>query len=81
MTTVGDAGRQAVQPSWTPDGSGIIFVEQDRPIEDARMSLVLPDGTGLTAPPTSGDLFGTHPRLQLTADIGNILVGGHGAPR
>jgi Tol biopolymer transport system component len=64
VTTVGDGGRQALQPTWTPDGSRIIFVEQDGPFQNVRMATILPDGTGLTSATAPTEMFGTHPRLQ-----------------
>ena len=64
VTTVGDDGRQALQPTWAPHGSRIIFVEQDGPFANVRMSTILPDGTDLSSATAPVDLFGTHPRLQ-----------------
>ena len=64
VTVVGDAGRQALQPTWTPDGGRIIFVEQDGPFQDLRMSTIHPDGTGLASATSPVDMPGTHPRLR-----------------
>jgi Tol biopolymer transport system component len=63
-TVVGGSGRQALQPTWTPDGDRIIFVEQDGPFENLRMSTILPDGTELTSATYPVDMSGTHPRLR-----------------
>jgi Tol biopolymer transport system component len=64
VTMVGDDGRQALQPTWAPDGSRIIFVEQDGPFANVRMSTINPDGTDLGSATAPVDIFGTHPRLQ-----------------
>jgi len=65
VTTVGDGGRQALQPTWAPDGSRLIFVEQVSPfLPKFRMSTIHPDGTDLSSATAPVDLFGTHPRLQ-----------------
>ncbi len=69
-TTLGEDGRQALQPTWTPDGSRLIFVEQDAPFENVRMSTIFPDGTGLTSATSPADMFGTHPRLQPGSSTG-----------
>ena len=63
LTTTGAHGRQALQPSWTPDGR-IIFVEQDAMYENARMATINADGTGLASATGALDHFGTHPRLR-----------------
>ena len=64
VTSTGADGRQALQASWTPEWSRIIFVEQDGMNENVRMSTILPDGSGLTSATGAIDLSGTHPRLR-----------------
>jgi Tol biopolymer transport system component len=64
VTVIGDAGRQALQPTWTPGGDRIVFVEQDGPFEGLRMSSIGPDGTGLASATSPADMAGTHPRLR-----------------
>jgi Tol biopolymer transport system component len=63
LTSIGADGRQALQPSWTPDGK-VIFVEQDGMFENVRMAVVGADGSGLGSATGDIDLFGTHPRLR-----------------
>jgi Tol biopolymer transport system component len=66
LTATGAAGRQALQPSWTPDGR-IIFVEQDAMFENVRMAVIDADGQNLASATGELDLFGTHPRLRAVA--------------
>jgi Tol biopolymer transport system component len=63
LTSIGAEGRQALQPSWTPDGR-VTFVEQDAMFENVRMAVVEADGSGLASATGEVDLFGTHPRLR-----------------
>lgn len=64
LTEVGTAGRQAIHPGWLPDGSGVLFVEQDGDYRNVRMAVV-PAGGGASSSATGAvDRFGTHPRLQ-----------------
>jgi hypothetical protein len=61
MTSVAADGKQAVMPTWLPDGSGIIFADWG-----GAMSTILADGTGL-APAIGGDpVTGFHPRVRPT---------------
>ena len=56
---------RATQPTWLPDGSGIIFtaVEGDG-FGNPTMATILPDGTGLTSATSNEPMLGTHPRLR-----------------
>jgi Tol biopolymer transport system component len=56
---------RATQPTFTPDGSRIIFtaVEGDD-FGNPTMAEIALDGSGLTSATSSGPLFGTHPRLR-----------------
>lgn len=62
LTTFGDGGGWAIQPSWTPDGSRIVFVAEDVVRTHPNVATIAADGTGLKrlhdAP------FRTHPRLR-----------------
>lgn len=61
------SGALSTQPTWTPDGSGIVFVQVDGPSWPGwGMALIAPDGTGLTPAAGSMYLLGTHPRLRPT---------------
>jgi Tol biopolymer transport system component len=53
-----------VQPTWTPDGTRIIFTKVvGTGFGNPTMMTILPDATGL-ASARSGELFGTQPRLR-----------------
>ena len=55
------AGTRATQPSWTPDGTSVVFTKVDGGADELRhVAFVRPDGSGLKELP----LEGTHPRLQ-----------------
>jgi Tol biopolymer transport system component len=56
---------RATQPTFTPDGSHIIFtaVEGDG-FGNPTMEEIALDGSGLASAPSSGRMFGTHPRLR-----------------
>jgi len=57
-------GTRAIQPTFTPDGTHIIFTTTEGDaISTATMDEVALDGSGLTSA-TSSLLFGTHPRLR-----------------
>ena len=68
VTHFGDLGHadpRAVQPTWTPDGTRIIFTKVvGTGFGNPTMMTILPDGTGLASATTSGEMFGTHPRLR-----------------
>jgi Tol biopolymer transport system component len=64
ITTLGDAGRQAIQPTWVPGGDRVIFVEQDAAWLNVRMSTIDGDGGDPRSATGEIDMFGTHPRLQ-----------------
>ncbi|WEO78707.1 DPP IV N-terminal domain-containing protein [Cryobacterium sp. SO2] len=57
----GAATQRSVQPSWTPDGQQIIFVEW----ENRATSLINPDGTSLQ---TLTTFRASHPRLRPLTD-------------
>jgi Tol biopolymer transport system component len=58
---------RATQPTFTPDGSHIMFtaVEGDD-FGNPTMAVIALDGSGLTSATASGQMFGTHPRLRPT---------------
>ena len=65
VTQLGENQDQAVQPTWTPDGSRIIFAYFRRnPSDpyDRGLAFIDPDGSNLTFL----DRAGTHPRLRPT---------------
>ncbi len=68
LTDFGPGETRAVQPTWLPDGSGVIFtaVEPFGAADSTMMAVIDADGTGFG--PATGDagLFGTHPRLRPT---------------
>jgi hypothetical protein len=66
LTSARETAR-AVQPSWTPDGTSVVFTRVfGTGFGDPAMATILADGTGLD-PATGGHwLFGTHPRLRPT---------------
>jgi Tol biopolymer transport system component len=66
LTPAGETAR-AVQPSWTPDGTAVLFTRvMGTGFGDPAMATILADGTGL-GPATGGAWqFGTHPRLRPT---------------
>ncbi len=68
LTTFGRDETRAVQPTWLPDGSGIIFtaVTPYGAADPTTMAVIDADGSGLRSATTSGPLFGTHPRLRPT---------------
>ena len=63
-----DRGLGHPQPTWTPDGSTIIFVAEDVVRSHPNAALEKRDGTGLTR--LSDEYFRTHPRLRADALIG-----------
>lgn len=56
LSYTGSTAEESKQPSWTPDGQHVIFVQW----QSRNVTTVNPDGSGLT---TLGDL-GTHPRFR-----------------
>jgi Tol biopolymer transport system component len=64
LTTFGKAEQRATQPTWTPDGSGIIFtlVGQQAGMDNPRQAAFLQD-TGGGQIDNSG-VVATHPRLR-----------------
>lgn len=62
------SGPVSAQPTWSPDGRSIYFVQIDTPAPPYfAMATIRPDGTGLNPATSTGFLFvGTHPRLQPT---------------
>jgi Tol biopolymer transport system component len=56
---------RATQPTFTPDGSHIIFTAvEGTGFGGPTMAEVALDGSGLTSATSSGPIFGTHPRLR-----------------
>jgi Tol biopolymer transport system component len=65
FTDNGLADPRAVQPTWTPDGTRIIFTKVvGTGFGNPTMMTILPDGTGMVSATASGEIFGTHPRLR-----------------
>ena len=66
VTHFGENDTRAIEPTWTPDGTQIIFVHITRnpndPWGDRRIAFVDVDGSNLTVL----EWFGTHPRLRPT---------------
>jgi Tol biopolymer transport system component len=61
--TVGQS--RAVQPSWTPDGKGIMFTKVDgEGFGSPTMAVIDADGTGPRSATGAVWLVGTHPRLR-----------------
>jgi len=65
ITHFTNGSTRATQPTFTPDGSHIIFtaVEGDG-FGNPTMAEIALDGSGLTSATSSGPMFGTHPRLR-----------------
>ena len=51
VTFLGQEGGRAIQPSWSPDGSLIVFVPETIPGKDPAIGTISPDGTGLKLQP------------------------------
>ncbi|MEP6638752.1 MAG: hypothetical protein ABJC39_05320 [Chloroflexota bacterium] len=65
VTHFGENNDRATEPTWTPDGSRIIFADFVRnPSDpfDRHVAFIDPDGSNLTVL----DRYGTHPRLRPT---------------
>ncbi len=62
LTDFGPGETRAVQPTWLPDGSGVIFtaVEPFGAADPTMMAVIDADGSGLRPATASGRLFGTH---------------------
>jgi Tol biopolymer transport system component len=64
VTHFGENDARAIEPTWTPDGTQIIFVHVTRnpsdPWGDRRIAFVDADGSNLSVL----EVFGTHPRLR-----------------
>jgi Tol biopolymer transport system component len=59
------SGPLSTQPSWTPDGRSIAFVQVDGLTWPGwQMATIAPDGTGMAPAAGSEFLLGTHPRLR-----------------
>ncbi len=68
LTDFGPGETRAVQPTWLPDGSGVIFtaVEPFGSADPTMMAVIDADGSGLRPATALAGLFGTHPRLRPT---------------
>lgn len=66
LTQLVAAGGSATEPSFSPNGTEIVFVAQLEPGGDSVMARVSPDGQDLG--PATGDSYrvGSHPRLRPT---------------
>jgi len=65
VTHFGPDGPRAVEPTWTPDGTGIIFTSvEGTGYGNPTMATIAADGSGLTSATRSGPMFGIHPRLR-----------------
>ena len=61
------SGPLSTQPTWTPDGSAIIFVQVDGEVWPGwTMATIRPDGSGAASATGTEALLGTHPRLRPT---------------
>ena len=66
VTSPSATGSFALQPTWTPDGSRIIFTYgPDGDVGAPEAAFVKPDGSGLDRVPADG-FVRTHPRLRPT---------------
>lgn len=61
LTRMADAGGRALQPTWSPDGTQLIFVAE-KAIGTPVAGISASDGTGLELVP--GAQYRTHPRLR-----------------
>ena len=70
LTTLTDFSKgqsRAVQPTWTSDGTGIIFTKvEGTGFGDPTMASIDADGSNLRSATGGAGLFGTHPRLRPT---------------
>ena len=65
VTHFGADGPRAVEPTWTPDGTGIIFTSvEGAGYGNPTMATIAADGGGLTSATASGPMFGIHSRLR-----------------
>jgi Tol biopolymer transport system component len=65
LTQFGAGETRAVQPTWTPDGTRIIFTAVEGiGFGDPTMAIIQRDGSGIQSATSSGPMFGTHPRLR-----------------
>jgi Tol biopolymer transport system component len=57
--------RRLAEPSWLPDGSGLIYVGVTGPgFDDPRMYTVAADGTGASSATADDPQHGSHPRMR-----------------
>lgn len=65
LTKFGVGETRAVQPTWTPEGDGIIFTAVEGTGDGhPTMAIIQRDGSGLQSATSSGPMFGSHPRLR-----------------
>jgi Tol biopolymer transport system component len=65
LTEFTNGQTRATQPTWTPEGTEIIFTAvEGTGFGEPTMAIVHRDGTALTSATSSGPMFGTHPRLR-----------------
>lgn len=62
LTALAGSGFQAIQPSWAPDGTSVVFV-LDEMWSNPRLGIVLADGTLVDPDPGIQAVNLTHPRL------------------
>jgi Tol biopolymer transport system component len=66
ITDVARSGGSAVQPTFTPDGTRVIFKLSGVPGYYDAMATVAIDGTDLASATTNGPMGGWHPRVRPT---------------
>jgi Tol biopolymer transport system component len=65
LTHYAQGQTRAVQPSWTPDGTSIIYTAvEGTGFGKPTMAMIDRDGSNVRSATSSGPMFGTHPRLR-----------------